>query len=297
MSRRRRHAATRRLRVALLAAALAACGGGDERGAPEAPPGADAAEAGPPPAWDEPGSGSPLISLSANDAAELELPRGWPLVMRASLLHPAAFDPAAAPTEPIVLAGAGAALRLRVADETGAPQPWPLHAAAPPADELRLEPDGSVDAVWWLDGGETAALADGRYTLVAELDTTRAATGWQGTAASPPVPLAIAAEPAPLPPERAAEKRRLELTLLLLRGELDAARAAVDALLAERPDDVVALEASGDLAAASGRTQDAFAAYSRALDVFFERSPRPPEPPWALLRKRQAVMQDAVVPR
>jgi len=295
MSQQQRHAEAWRAGAALLVVALAACGGTDEREAGTAP-GAEAAAAGPPPAWEEPASGAPVLSLSVNDAAALELPRGWPLIVRASLLHPAAFDPAAGPAEPLVLASAGAALRLRVAGERGEPQRWPLHAATPLPDELRLEPDGVADALWWLDGAETAALADGRYTLVAELDTAHSAAGWRGTATSPPVGLALSAEPASLPAGRAAEKRWLELALLLVRGEHDAARAAVDALLAERPDDLAALEASADLLAAGGRTQDAFSAYSRALDVFFERSPRPPEPPWRLLRKRQAVMPDAVVP-
>jgi tetratricopeptide (TPR) repeat protein len=235
--------------------------------------------------WEQPASGAPLLSLSLNDATELELHRGWPLIVRASVLHPAAFAPGPEPAAPVAIADAGAALRVRVVNPAGEAQSWPLHAASPLPAELRLERDASADTAWWLDGAETAALPDGRYALVAEL----------GAATSPPALLTLSPEPAPLPPERAREKRLRALELLLLRGDHAAARAEVDALLRADADDLAALEASGDLYAAEGRKPEAFEAYSRALHSFFERDPKPPEPPVALLRKRQAVMQDAFV--
>ena len=285
MSGRLRHGSARLVGGVLLGCALAACGGDEERD-PGAAGRPDAPAAGAPPAWDEPASGAPLLSLSLNDAAALELHRGWPLIVRVSVLHPAAFEPSATPAEPVVIADAGAALRVRVTDQAGAEQTWPLHSAAPLPPELRLERDASADTFWWLDGAETAALSDGRYEVVAEL----------GAATSPPAAVTLSPEPAPLPPERARQKRLRVLALLLLRGDGAAARAEVDALLREDPDDLAALEVSGDLFAAEGRAAEASDAYSRALHVFFERNPKPPEPPVSLLRKRQAVMQDAVVP-
>jgi hypothetical protein len=284
MSRRLRRDGARRAGAVLLGCALAACGGDEQRDS--AATGGATAPALAPPVWDEPASGTPPISLSVNDAAELELHRGWPLILRASVLHPAAFEASDAPVEPFVVPGAAAALRVRVANAAGEAQSWPLHAAATLPDELRLEHDGSADAVWWLDGAETAALADGRYTLVAEL----------GAATSPRASVTLSPEPVPLPPERARAKRLRGLALLLLRGESAAARAEVDALLREDPDDLAALELSGDLLAADGRTAEARDAYSRALHSIFESDPKPPEPPVTLLRKRQAVMQDVVVP-
>jgi tetratricopeptide (TPR) repeat protein len=269
---------------ALLAGALAACGG-DET-ADSGPATGGAAEQGAPPVWHEPASGEPLLSLSLNDATELALHRGWPLVVRVSVLHPAAFEPGAAAAEPVRIADAGAALRVRVANAAGEAQSWPLHPAAPLPAALDLELDTSADALFWLDGAETAALADGRYTLAAEL----------GAATSPPAALALSPEPSPLSPERAREKRLRLLALLLLRGEPAAARAEVDALLSEDPDDLAALELSGDLLAAEGRPAEARDAYSRALHVFFQRDPKPTEPPAKLLRKRQALMQDVLVP-
>jgi hypothetical protein len=272
----------------LLGIGLAACGGDDERAEPAAEPGAESgpAAAGPAPTWHEPATDAPRLSLSLNDATELELHRGWPLIVRASVLHPAAFEPGDARAEPIAIADAGAALRVRIASPAGEPQSWPLHVATPLPAELRLERDASADAVWWLDGAETAALADGRYTLVAEL----------GAAASPPAAVTLTPEPTPLTRERAREKRLRVIALLLLRGDRAAARSEVDALLREEPDDLAALEVSGDLYAAEGRTTEALDAYSRALHVFFERNPKPPEPPVALLEKRQAVMEHVVVP-
>jgi hypothetical protein len=285
MSGRRRHGSVQLVGSALLGCAVAACGG-DEKRDSGAAGGADGAAPGTPPAWEEPASGAPLLSISLNDAAALDLHRGWPLIVRVSLLHPAAFEPAAAPAEAVVIADAEAALRVRVTNQAGEAQSWPLHAAAPLAAELRLERDGSAETFWWLDGAETAALADGRYTLVAEL----------GAAKSPAAAVTLSPEPTPLPPERARQKRLRIVALLLLRGESAAARAEVEALLREDPDDIVALEVSGDLFAAEGRAAEARGAYSRALQVFFARNPKPSEPPVALLRKRQAVMQDAVVP-
>jgi hypothetical protein len=295
MSRRLRHALLRLAGGALLGFACAACGGGEGREAASTA-GADAGAEAAAPVWEEPAGDAPRLSLSLNDAAELELHRGWPLIVRASLLHPAAFDAAASEPEPVRIAGAGATLRVRVASQAGEAQSWPLHEAAPLPDELALGRDDSADTLWWLDGAETAALADGRYTLVAALDTTGAGSGWRGVAESPPASLTLSPEPAPLAPELAHEKRRRTLALLLLRGEHAAARAEVDALLREQPDDLAALEASGDLHAAEGREREALDAYAQALHVFFARDPQPPEPPAELLRKRQAVLQGAVVP-
>jgi hypothetical protein len=269
---------------ALLGCALAACGADEQQGSGPAADGGAAAP-GAPPAWHEPASDAPLLSLSLNDATDLALHRGWPVIVRVSVLHPAAFEPGAAAPAPVRIADT-AALRVRVANEAGQAQSWPLHPAAPLPAEQSLERDASADALFWLDGAETAALADGRYTLVAEL----------GAATSPPAAVTLSPEPAPLPPERAREKRLRLLALLLLRGEQAAARAEVDALLREDPDDLAALEVSGDLLAAEDRTGEARDAYARALRVFFQREPRPTEPPVELLRKRQAVMQEVVVP-
>jgi tetratricopeptide (TPR) repeat protein len=285
MSARLRRAPSWLAGGALLGCALAACGGDEKPDSGPAPGGGDAAP-GAPPAWHEPASDEPLLSLSLNDAAELALHRGWPLIVRVSVLHPAAFEPGAAAAAPVRIAAAGAALRVRVANQAGEAQSWPLHPAAPLPAEQSLEPDASADAVFWLDGAETSALADGRYTLVAEL----------GAATSPPAAVTLSPEPAPLPPERAREKRLRLLALLLLRGEQAAAQAEVDALLREDPDDLAALEVSGDLLAAQGRTAEARDAYSRALRAFFQRDPKPTEPPVALLRKRQAVLRDVMVP-
>jgi hypothetical protein len=273
----------RRASASLLAAALASCGGGDEDAERDAE--AEAAAAGPPPVWEAPAGAAPRLSLSLNDAADLELHRGWPLIVRAAVLHPAAFE-AAAEAAPLAIASAG--LELRVADAAGAAQAWPLHRAEPAAAELTLAPGEGAEAAWWLDGSETAALAEGRYVLRLALAVPEAV--------SPPARLHVGAEPAPLSPERAREKRLLELALLRLRGDDAGARAAVDALLAEDPGDLAALEASGDLYAAAGQPRDALGAYSRALRLFFERMPRPEEPPAELLRKQGSVLEGAVVP-
>jgi hypothetical protein len=288
--RRRLHACA----AALAWTTVAACGGGEEAGPSAEPAPADASSSPAGVAWEE-ASSAPLVSLSANDASVLELHRGWPLVLRAAVLHKDAFEPASGESEPLALAG-DAALRVRVVNEAGTEQSWPLHVATPLPAGLVLARDGSAEAAWWLAGDETAALAEGRYALVAELDTTDAASGWQGRAESPAVTLALSVEPTPLPAELARAKRGLALSLLLLRDELGAAGVEVEALLRENPEDLAALEIHADLLAASGREQEALAAYGRALDVFSTRFPDAPEPPAALLAKRHALVTRLLVP-
>jgi tetratricopeptide (TPR) repeat protein len=183
-----------------------------------------------------------------------------------------------------------------VVNEAGEDQSWSLHPATSLPAELALAHDGFAEAAWWLAGDETAALPEGRYTLVAELDTERATSGWQGRAVSPPVELALSAEPSPLAPELARAKRHLGLSLLLLRGEREAAETEVESLLREDPDDLSALEIRGDLLAEGGREDEALAAYGRALELFSELSPDSPEPPDTLLAKRHALLTRRLMP-
>jgi hypothetical protein len=238
---------------------------------------------------------APKVWIAANGSSAGEIVRGWPLLLEAGIFHPAAFQPGA-PKKPLLLAAKEGpwsnALRVEIKDARDEPQSWPLHLTDSPPAVLSLEARTTGELTWWLSPEETAKLPEGGYELVAVLDTTHATApdGWRGRTVSVPLAIRVRKEPSPLPPQQEAEKYQLLAAYHLLRGDAKQALALADELLKKQPDNLGGLQLKGDLLARDGKTEEALAAYDRALEVFLKKYGTKEGPPRDLLKKRNELL-------
>jgi tetratricopeptide (TPR) repeat protein len=235
-----------------------------------------------------------VLSVAVNGGGRPRAYRGWPLLVRARLLHPNAYA-RDGKVEPLVLAAAAgpwsAAVRLEVHDQRGEALRWPFHLVAQGAPALALDAQTGGDLTWYLAPEETAALPAGDCTLVARLDTRDSAApgGWKGARSSETVRLAVGEGPAALSPEQEATKYVLLAEYARLRGDPKQALAHVEDLLSKQPGSIAGLTVKADLLADTGRHLEALAACNKAIDAFHARYPKSREPPHGLLLRRRAL--------
>jgi hypothetical protein len=223
------------------------------------------------------------------------------------------------------------AVRLEVTDASGRIVALPFALASAPSGLLALDRNTPAGLDWLLGPKQTRGLTEGDYKLEAVLDTTacdpkvllksdpkllsksgikmvvdpnRPNYGqnfgggfWKGKVRSKPVTLQIRKAPSPLSADL-EEQRLLSLAHhALLAKEPKQAAACIDQLLAMQPMSIYGLEAKGDLLAAAGRTSEAIRSYSRAITEFYERNPKPQEPPVSLLLKRDGLLDQKLLRR
>jgi hypothetical protein len=215
------------------------------------------------------------LSTSAIDGT---LPRGWPLLVDARLLHPRALEPGA---PALTLDGPGgawtAAARVEVTDVSGARVEWPLRPVASLEGSLTLEPDEEAVLGWTLAPGDSSALTAGTYalSLVVESGGRRAE--------SAPARLVVTAPLATPTPAQREELAILTASLAALQGDVDAAVEA-SATLAGPDASARALGVRADLLLLAGKPREAARAYDEAIAAFHRASPAAREPPRWLLR-------------
>jgi hypothetical protein len=234
----------------------------------------------------------PVFVLSGNDENAPRLFQGWPLLVRAQLVHPQAFAQSAK-VDPMLLAAADGpwtgVVHIEVQDAKGTKVTWPWRLATAAKPQLTLDNKMAGYVAWWLTPEQTAAIPPGEYELNGVLDTTsiQATNIWKGTAHSDPVHIKVLPEPKPLGAEHDEQKSLLLAQYARLRGDAKDARAQVDALLNNYPKSIAGLELSGDLLAEAGQVEGALRQYEKALSAFKPLRVRGFEPPRGLLRKHQ----------
>lgn len=229
---------------------------------------------------------SPVISLSANGGIEIDLLRGWPVLLELEILHPAAFQAQAAAPDLLISPAGGdweRAIRFSMKDGTGNETSPGFLAQGPAAASIVLQPGNVATARYWILPDESQRLAAGDHELRATLDTTSSTSGWSGLAAAERVVLHTADEPAPLPPELAAQKLLHFTRFHLWRGDLDTASAELEELEERFPGSIEGLLLEGRILEARGSDRGALSAYELALDLFEARFPDAPELPAELL--------------
>ena len=198
-------------------------------------------------------SPSPQLSISGNGSAEVNLMRGWPLVVKVVVLHSQRFQLAPKPADLVLQPAAGAWY-----DAVSFSQNWPLKLAQTPDTSVLVLPSRSMyEAIWQLSGDGTASLPSGKYSLTAHLELP-AGSGWRGAVDSVPITVNIVDEPADLTADQQAEKVLLTARFTINQGDFNTAGRMVDALLVDQPSNPRALalramlfEQAGDAAAAA----------------------------------------------
>ncbi len=248
-------------------------------------------------AWLPPAGGgledpAPLVSLSANGGVEIELHRGWPVLVEFEMLHSHSFSPEPGAVDLIISPPAGdwgRVIRFSVKNEAGAETPLAFLPQGQTAGPLTLKSGSGAVARYWILPEESMRLAAGAYEFHATLDTASSTEGWIGTATSERVLIRATDEPVPLPPETEALKLLHLGRYHLWRGELDAAGAVLDELGGKFPVTIEGFVLRGSLLEARGRDREALSAYESALDLFLAKFPDAAETPRELLAAYQAV--------
>ncbi len=241
------------------------------------------------------GGAAPKVSLTVNGSRRAQVTRGWPVIVRATLLHPADFSRSAA-VDPITVTGRGgsawtSSIRLSVRNERGGgggAVEWPLQPPGPAPTSVTVARRSPASADWYLTPEQTALLPEGDFALVAVLET----PGGAASSPSVPVELEVRAAPAAPQPHEQAEMHLLVANYHFLRGDAASALAELDRLLAAQPSHVTALALKAELLASQNRFDDALAACAKAIDAHLEQSPgNGDEPPHDLLQLQRDLMR------
>jgi len=228
-----------------------------------------------------------VVSACVNDAAQVLVLQGWPLIIDVGLLHPEMFDSNAAP---ILIASTNGpwsnALELRVVDEQHQLQNWPLHVSPMTNETLLLTDETGGRLRWWLSPEETTQLTRGIYELAVTLQTTNVTRplAWTGLIKCVPVIITVTNEPAPLSEDDVEEKQGLMTRYALIEGNALQAAQRVAALLTAYPTNIGGLTMNMYLQRNAGQLVEALQTAEQALDQVYAQSPLAPEPPAELLR-------------
>jgi hypothetical protein len=211
----------------------------------------------------------PAVYLTVNSRSTIDLPQGWPLIVNASIFG--------GRDEPITIAPDDVA--LTVTDAKGAPMGWPIKRAPYPAStrpattvSLMANDKSAAHLAWVL--ADSIAIPVGAYHLSATL---KGATPHN-------VDFKIVAPIAQPDEDLQTDRFIAQCRAALALGDSQTALSQADERLKTKPTDLPALHVRADALAALGKTDDAIAAYSRALDQFYAQNPNAPEPPTILLR-------------
>ncbi len=208
----------------------------------------------------------PGVWLSINDLANPEIPQGWPITIRATVL-PGRDKPIQFNTDDVA---------LRVTDVAGANAAWPVKRITP-AQTFKVGQPGSASIMWIVS--DSKSIRTGAYHLSVKL------TG----AVEHDALVAVVPLPANLTEQQQDERFVLKGRSDIASGDAQSALQQSEARLAARPRDILALHLKADALAALGRREEAAAAYNEALVQFSVQNPNSPEPPIALINGLRAV--------
>ena len=243
----------------------------------------------------------PVLSISANHGAVVELPKGWPLIVTGTLFHSDRLNKSVAAGPLIIDPPNGGswvnAIELRVTAADGSEKVWNFRPTG--VAEQRVLTMGQRQFVpfgWVLSPAETAAIPTGEYRLAARI-ALQGALGWSGEVTSASVSLTVIEEPAALDEEKASEKATLRARYEVGAGNLAMAGSVIDQFLAAYPTNSRALVMRSRILETQGQTAQAWFAAKEALTAEYRRSWAPQEPPFSLVAREQELWRRLTVPR
>lgn len=241
---------------------------------------------------------TPELSLTANNAQEVSLYPGWPLIVHVTIMNSSRFAKNGTVT-PLTIAPNGAswitAIQFTAVDATGQPHQWPLKLRGTPADaSLTLAPTSYVRATWQMSGSDVSALPPGTYQLTASLQVSNS-NGWNGMVQSGVVAAQVGPEPA-LGPNQVSDKALLVAEYDANAGDLDSALTTIQQLLQSQPTNSLAMSAAADLLELQGYIGLAFFQANNALIAYSQASPPSGPLPSGLASLFQALFTQMTTP-
>jgi hypothetical protein len=237
---------------------------------------------------------SPELSISANGSADLQLPRGWPLIVSGLLLHSQRMgsDASAPPLRIAPLDRSWAeAVSLTLLGDDGMERDFRLRLVGVPDEPaLSLGRRAFASLEWQAGAPDTLALAPGKYSLVARLEI-QGSLEWNGSIQSRPVAITVVDETDPLDQVQQTRKAMLRARFEMNRQNLEEATAILEELLRINPKSVKVLSFKSVVLEESGRLFEAWQAANQAVAAYVETNPQPAEPPEELYIQRSAILR------
>jgi hypothetical protein len=240
---------------------------------------------------------APELSLTANGAQEINLYRGWPLIVNATIMNSLRFKSGVA--TPLVIAPNGGpwtgAIQFTAVDASGQPHQWPLNLIGTPADPaLTLAPTSYVRFTVQIAPSDVSSLAPGTYQLIATLQVSNS-NAWNGIMQSRPVTIQVGPEPT-LTAEQQTDKALLLATYQVNAGDLDGAFTTVQQLLQAQPNDPVVMSAWARVTELEGAPELALVRANSALAAYYQSTTDLSEAPSSLLSMYQRLVGVVTTP-
>ncbi len=202
------------------------------------------------------------LYVTVNNHTATDVPQGWPVIITVS-----AFG---SRSQPLSLTADD--VTLTVTDYKKSPVTWPLKRSPLRPTTQPATDSTPIHFTWAL--ADTTSIPLGFYQV----------TAISKSAAAHPAALTITTPPKDPTPEQQSNRFALQARTALALGDPQAALDQADTRLKSNPTDLPALHVRADALAALGKTDEAIAAYSRALEQFYAQNPHAPEPPTMLLQ-------------
>jgi hypothetical protein len=242
---------------------------------------------------------APKVSICANGVAEAKVFRGMPLLVSVSLVHPL-FSSADAQSI-LISSPLGAwtnAIHIEIVDATGTAQQWLFNTRMAPRPTITLDNSKYARFDQWLTPEQTLSLPTGVYSLSVKLDTTAAidAAAWKGVVEPAPATFEILNEPVTLTEDEAEEKYAQLAEYELFQKNGAKALQHIDQLLTAFPTNLGGMKIKATALNALGRTAEAHAISTQALETYYAQNKVAQEPPISLLTLQNELAQTLLKP-
>lgn len=234
---------------------------------------------------------TPDISISANGERSLNLYPGWPLIVHVAIMNSSRHDPTT--TAPLIIAPPGAiwtsTISFAAVSSTGQTVQWPLTLVGTASSpSLTLARSSYVNVTWQMSANSVSSLPPGNYQLTATVQVSNS-SGWNGSAQSQPVEIAIKPEPI-LTSDEQSRKALFLAEFALNADDIHGAVTTTQQLRQAQPNNPSAGIASANMLAIAGYPALALLQGSAALKTYYQFSSAPSEAPSSLLTSYQDLL-------
>jgi hypothetical protein len=236
----------------------------------------------------------PHLTLAVNQQSDATVYRGWPVLFTLEILRSDSLESFTGP-DPFQLTpgpqGWSNTINLKMTSGGIEVSGWPTKLAGALSEPITMSSGEGAEFGWWISPEDSTSLPLGEYEVLAELNTTNAASGWKGKTNSSTAFVRVENEPATLTPEVLAEKLVQLAYYSFWNGKTNEATGFIEQLLTQQPTNITALSMQGDLAELGGNDEKALESRTLALQQYFLQHPDSEELPIKLIQKRRSSME------